>query len=225
VLEDDFAAGRPHYEDVGAQVVDDVHPYEVMKLRLLNGSHQGLAYFGTLTGHHFVHEAAQDPVIATLLRRYMVDEATPTLRPLPGIDVRAYRDSVIARFSNAHVADTIARVATDTSDRIPKFVLPVVAEQLAANRPVTLSAAIVASWARYARGVADDGSPIEVVDRVAPQLVAAAKDRDPRTFLHQRDLFGALGDDPRFVDPFLDAWHSIARVGTRETVVRLTQSG
>src|SRR5262249_28483560 len=153
------------------------------------------------------------------------EEALPTLRPVPGIDLRAYQDAVITRFANEHIRDTLARVATDTSDRIPKFVLPVVTEQLAAGRPVTMSAAIVASWARYAQGTADDGSLIEVVDRLAPQVVAAAGHRDPRAFLEQRAVFSDLADDPRFVEPFLETLDSLARRGTRETLRDLVQSG
>jgi mannitol 2-dehydrogenase len=83
VLEDDFAAGRPPYEDAGVQLVDDVEPYELMKLRLLNASHQALCYFGYLSGYRLVHDAAQDPLFAFLLG-YMDEEATPTLKPVPG---------------------------------------------------------------------------------------------------------------------------------------------
>ena len=143
------------------QVVDDVEPYELMKLRLLNASHQALCYFGYLAGYRLVHEVAQDPLFADFLLDYMDREATPTLAPVPGIDLDAYKHQLIERFSNAAVRDTVARLCAESSDRIPKWLLPVIRENLAAGRDVTLSAAIVASWARYAEGVDEQGEPID----------------------------------------------------------------
>ena len=158
VLEDSFSDGRPPYEQAGVQIVEHVEPYELMKLRLLNAGHQALAYPGHLMGYRLVHEASQDPLIARYLLRYMEDEATPTLRPVPGIDLDAYRHELIARFSNAQIRDTVARLAFDASDRIPKFLVPVIQERLAARQPVPLSAAIVATWARYSEGVDEQGA-------------------------------------------------------------------
>ncbi|HKH54810.1 MAG TPA: mannitol dehydrogenase family protein, partial [Propionibacteriaceae bacterium] len=132
VLEDNFPAGRPPLEDVGVQVVPDVEPYELMKLRLLNASHQALCYFGYLAGYRLVHEVAQDRLFANFLLDYMNREATPTLPPVPGVDLDAYKRTLIERFSNGAVRDTVARLCAESSDRIPKFVLPAVKENLAA---------------------------------------------------------------------------------------------
>ena len=200
VLEDRFSLGRPPLEDVGVQVVGDVEPYELMKLRLLNASHQALCYFGYLAGYRLVHEVAQDPLFAGFLRDYMDAEATPTLSPVPGIDLDAYKGQLIERFSNSAVRDTVARLCAESSDRIPKWLLPVIRENLAAGRAVTLSAAVVASWARYAEGVDEDGQPINVVDRLADQLTAAAQRQrtDPLAFVANRELFGDLVDEPGF---------------------------
>src|SRR6185312_1814541 len=104
VLEDSFVAGRPRLETVGVQLVDDVRPYELMKLRLLNAGHQALAYFAALAGYELVHEAARDPLFGAFLRAYMDKEATPTLDPVPGIDVDNYKDTLLERFRNPHVA-------------------------------------------------------------------------------------------------------------------------
>ena len=225
VLEDDFAGGRPAYETVGVQLVADVEPYELMKLRLLNGSHQALAYFAAIAGYHYVHEAAQDPDFARFLQRYMVEEATPTLRPVPGVDLGKYRTSLIERFSNAYVRDTVARLAAETSDRIPKFLLPVVVAQMAAGRSVDLCAAIVASWARYAEGRADNGTPIDVVDRLHDQVVRAAANQvnDPLSFLRMRDLFGDLVDQAAFTVPYLAALQALRDQGARAVVNALAQ--
>ena len=135
------------------QLVDRVEPYELMKLRLLNGSHQAMCYFAYLAGYRLVHEAAQDPLFRDFLLDYMKREAAPTLAPVPGVDVDAYQHLLIERFANPQVRDTIARLCAYSSDRIPKWVLPVVREQLASGREIGRAAAVVASWARYAEGV------------------------------------------------------------------------
>ena len=219
-LEDRFTLGRPPLEDVGVQVVDDVTPYELMKLRLLNASHQALCYTGHLMGHRLVHEAAQDQVLADFLLAYMDGEATPTLAPVPGVDLPDYKRTLVERFSNAGVRDTVARLCAESSDRIPKWLLPVVRENLAAGRPVRLSATVVASWARYAEGVDEQGEPIQVVDRLAERVTAAARRQreEPLAFLQDRDLFGDLADDERFTREYSAALSSFHERGARATV-------
>ena len=225
-LEDHFTLGRPALEEAGVQVVDDVEPYELMKLRLLNASHQALCYFGYLAGYRLVHEVAQDPLFAGFLLGYMDREATPTLAPLPGIDLTAYKHKLIERFSNAAVRDTVARLCAESSDRIPKWLLPVIRENLAAGREVTLSAAVVASWARYAEGVDEQGEPYQVVDRLAEHLTAAAaKQREePLAFVANRELFGDLVDEPGFTEPYLTALDSLHRNGARATLQALAEN-
>ncbi|MGB8502494.1 mannitol dehydrogenase family protein [Mycobacterium sp.] len=226
VLEDDFGDCRPPLEEAGVQLVDDVAPYEMMKLRLLNASHQGLCYFAYLAGYRLVHEAAQDRLIAEFLRRYMDSEATPTLRPVPGIDLDDYKRTLLERFANAYVRDTVARLCAESSDRIPKWLLPVVNDNLRADRPVRLAAATVASWARYAEGVDENGEPIEVVDRLADSLVPIARTQrdDPTAFLANRSVFGDLVDEPRFVEPYLWTLESLHRNGSRTTLEALLKS-
>jgi mannitol 2-dehydrogenase len=220
VLEDSFVAGRPPFQDAGVQIVEDVAPYELMKLRLLNASHQGIAYFGWLAGYRLVHDAAQDPLFASFLLAYMDREATPTLGSVPGIDLPAYKHQLIERFANPGVRDTVARLAAFSSDRIPKWLVPVIREDLAADRDVTLSAAIVASWARYAEGVDEQGEPIDVVDQLKESLVPLARRQreEPLAFLSVRELFGDLAEDPRFTRPYLAALESLHRVGARATL-------
>jgi mannitol 2-dehydrogenase len=219
-LEDAFTQGRPPFEEVGVQVVADVEPYELMKLRLLNASHQALCYFGYLAGYRLVHEVAQDPLFANFLLDYMNDEATPTLSPVPGIDLAAYKAQLIDRFSNSAVRDTVARLCAESSDRIPKWVLPVIRENIAAGRPSPLASAVVASWARYAEGVDEAGEPIQVVDRLADELVAvAATQRDnPLAFVANRELFGDLVDEEAFTQPYLAALESLHTRGARATL-------
>ena len=223
VLEDRFGLGRPPLEEAGVQVVDDVEPYEMMKLRLLNAGHQALAYLGRLAGYRLVHDAAQDPLFQRLLLGYMTHEATPTLRPVPGIDLDAYRRELIARFSNPHIRDTLARLAFDGSERLTKWLLPVVRDNLAAGGEVRRSAAVVAGWARYSEGVDEQGEPIEIADRRRDTLLATARRQreDPLAFVADRELFGDLVDDERFTRPYLAALDSLHRRGARVTLEAL----
>jgi mannitol 2-dehydrogenase len=223
VLEDAFTAGRPPYEQAGVQVVDQVEPYELMKLRLLNGSHQALCYFGYLAGYRLVHEAAQDPLFRTFLLGYMDEEATPTLAPVPGVDLDGYKHTLIERFSNPQVRDTIARLCAESSDRIPKWLLPVVRQQLSTGGEIRRSAAVVASWARYAEGVDERGEPIEVVDRLRDSLMPLARRQreDPDAFIANRDIFGDLVDNKPFVAAYRSALDSLHQRGARATLESL----
>jgi mannitol 2-dehydrogenase len=219
-LEDVFNQGRPPFEDAGVQVVADVEPYELMKLRLLNASHQALCYFGYLAGYRLVHEVAQDPLFAGFLLAYMDREATPTLEPVPGIDLDEYKHQLIDRFSNAQVRDTVARLCAESSDRIPKWLLPVIRHNLETGGEIVRSTAVVASWARYAEGVDEQGRPIEVVDRLRDTLVAAAarQQEDPLAFIANRELFGDLIDNERFVSTYRSALASLHTKGARATL-------
>lgn len=224
VLQDDFPQGRPAYEDAGVQLVDDVEPYELMKLRLLNASHQGLCYLGYLAGYRYAHEVSQDPLFAGFLLDYMSREASPTLAPLPGVDLPAYQHRLIERFSNEHVRDTLARLCAESSDRIPKWLLPVIRENLASGGEIHRSATIVAGWARYAEGTDEQGKPIEVVDRLRDTLMAsAARNReDPLAFISNSDLFGDLASNDRFVQAYTAALESLHEAGAVATVAGLT---
>lgn len=222
VLEDDFPTGRPPFEAVGVQVVDDVLPYELMKLRLLNAGHQALCYLGYLAGYRYAHEAARDPLFSQFLLGYMVHEAAPTLDPVPGIDLETYSRELIERFANPHVRDTLARLCADSSDRIPKFLLPVVNHHLARGGDVRRSALVVAAWARYAEGIDEQGGAIDVVDQRREAILARAKRnrQEPLAFLEDESLFGGLRHDPAFTSLYSTALYSLHEQGARATLER-----
>ncbi|MDT8893805.1 mannitol dehydrogenase family protein [Halomonas sp. I1] len=226
VLEDCFVSGRPNVDRVGVQLVEDVEPYELMKLRLLNASHQALCYFGYLAGYRYAHEVCRDPLFVDFLLDYMVNEATPTLSPLPGVDLEAYRHTLIERFANPEIKDTLARLCAESSDRIPKWLLPVVRDQLANGGDVYRAAAVVASWARYAEGMDEAGEPIEVVDRLKDEVMAVAAENHqrPTAFIENRELFGDLADQPRFRDAYRETLESLHERGARVTLETLVRA-
>ncbi|MET0330283.1 MAG: mannitol dehydrogenase family protein [Dyella sp.] len=223
VLEDHFAQGRPAFEDVGVQIVEDVVPYELMKLRLLNASHQALTYFGYLAGYRYAHEVCQDPLFVQFLLGYMVEEGSPTLAPVPGVNLDQYRHTLIERFANPQIRDTLARLCAESSDRIPKWLVPVIRHQLAHGGQIKRSAAVVASWARYDEGSDEQGQPIEVVDRLKGQLQAIAQHNrsHPVAFIENRELFGDLAEHPRFVQAYTWALQQLHTVGARATLEAL----
>jgi mannitol 2-dehydrogenase len=215
VLEDRFSRGRPAFESVGVQVVDDVEPYEQMKLRLLNASHQLLGHLGLLAGLTYVHEASRDPVIRAFLSRYMEREAVPSLRPVPGIDLPAYCDELLARFGSTAVQDTLARQAVDGSDRIPKFVLPVLRHQRKAGGSIRCVAMVIAAWSVYLEG--REG----INDRRDDELRSAvlAERGTPGAFLAALpSVFGDLADDAEVRAAFVGCRADLRRSGVRESL-------
>ncbi|MBV7411100.1 mannitol dehydrogenase family protein [Maritimibacter sp. DP1N21-5] len=204
VLEDDFPQGRPAFETVGAQFVDDVAPFELMKLRILNGGHATIAYPGGLMGIHYVHEAMAHPLIRAFLRKLEETEIVPMVPPVPGTDVSAYFDLIESRFSNPKIGDTVRRLCLDGSNRQPKFIVPVIRDAIAKGASIEGLALESALWCRYCAGMDDAGNRIEPNDPNWDRLVAVAleaKDR-PAAWLEQATIYGSVGRDPRFSSAF-----------------------
>jgi mannitol 2-dehydrogenase len=220
VLEDHFPAGRPPLEAAGVTFTSDVHSYERMKIRVLNGGHAVIAYAGALLGHAFAHQAMADPRVAGLLDRVERQEILPHVAPVPGMAPGDYLDLVTARFSNPKIEDTTRRLCFDGSNRQPKFILPSVADGLAAGAPVEGLALVSALWARYCAGAFEDGGPIAPNDPAWSGLARAAEAAraDPAAWLAQRAIYGDLAGAPRFAGAFA-RW--LARLWSEGTAATL----
>ena len=220
VIEDDFADGRPDWDLVGAQFVADVAPYERMKLRLLNASHLAVAALGRLIGYEFVHVAMADTRLADFMRALMDRETGPTLEPVPGVDLAAYKATLIARFANPAIRDTVERVNTDAP---LNYLLDPIRDRLAAGESVDLLALALAAWMRRVRGVDESGGPIDVRHPLAAELRAAAMrgGADPGPLFAIRALFGDLGDDPRLAGPTARWLASLYNAGAAATLAGL----
>jgi len=200
IIEDRFTAGRPAWEEVGAQFVDDVAPYEAMKLRLLNGSHLAIAGLGRLAGLTYIDETMREPLLRDYMAALMDRETGPTLPPVPGIDLADYKRTLIERFANPAIKDTVERVNTDAPLNV---LLDPIRARLGTNEGIELLALGLAAWMRRMRGEDEAGQPIEIRHPLAPLLQerAVAGGADPAPLLAIEPLFGDLGRDPRVAEP------------------------
>ncbi|GGG00057.1 mannitol 2-dehydrogenase [Rhodococcoides trifolii] len=212
VLEDSFSDGRPPFEDVGVQVVDDVLPYEHMKLRLLNASHQVMSYLGVLAGHTHVHDVMADPELSAFVESYMRREAAPTLGPVPGIDVSEYIDQLQERFSSSALRDTLERQIVDASTRMAKFVVPVLRDRLSHNQSIDHIALVLAAWCDVY-----DRASVPMVDSDADHLrrLSWADHDNPGAFLDNRAVFGELATSPRLRGAYQRAKRLLQDLGPR----------
>lgn len=207
IIEDEFVAGRPQWEKAGVQFVRDVHPYEKMKIRILNGGHSLVGLAGSLSGYRYIHEAVSDPLIASFLQEYMDKEVTPTLDPIEGVDIEEYKRSVVRRFKNPYIKDSVNRIILESSSKLPKFVLPVIKDNLAKESPILRGTAIVAGWYRYLEKCFDENRFDEVEDTQANLLqeyIEKAKASSPACFLEMKPVFGELASSIRVTDHFLE---------------------
>ncbi len=222
VLEDNFPAGRPPLEEAGVEFVADVTPWELMKIRILNGGHAVIAYPAGLMDVHFVHEAMQNDLVAAFLEKVETDEIIPAVPPVPGTDLNAYFAKVKERCANPKIGDTVRRLCLDGSNRQPKFIIPTIADRLARDLPVEGLALESALWCRYCAGTTDSGAVIEPNDPSWDRLTEtakAAKD-DPSVWLGMADIYGATGRDPRFAEAFGKWLNALWRDGTPATLRR-----
>lgn len=156
VIEDFFAAGRPAWESAGAIMTADVAPYERMKLRLLNGAHSMLAYLGA--AHTYVSEAVGS--LGEVVRRYMDEDASPTLEVPDGFDLEAYKTSLLERFANPALKHRTAQIAMDGSHKLRQRLLCVVHDRLEAGAEPRWASLAVAAWMRYVQVVRELDDPL-----------------------------------------------------------------
>ncbi|MFZ0099795.1 MAG: mannitol dehydrogenase family protein [Gemmobacter sp.] len=220
VVEDTFPAGRPALERVGVTFSDQVHAYEMMKIRILNGGHAIIAYPGGLMDIEYVHEAMANPLISALLDKVEREEVIPYVPPVPNTDIPAYYDLIRARFSNPEVADTERRLCLDGSNRQPKFIIPSVRDALAAGRSARGLALVSAMWCRYCAGTTDSGAEIAPNDPNWDALQALARQSkdNPQMWLNQRSIYGDVADNAGFAADFAHWLNSLWAHGTAHTL-------
>jgi fructuronate reductase len=224
VVEDRFSTGRPHLEIAGVQLVTDVRPFELMKLRMLNGSHSLIAYLGYLGGYAHVNEAIADPALRTFIHEFMTHEAMDTL-PADFSDLAAYRDALLDRFRNPALLHRTWQIAMDGSQKLPQRLLGTIRDRLARGLPAARAALGVAAWMRYVTGVDEQGREIDVRDPLATRLrtisdaAGGSQEQLMEGLLRVTEVFG---DDLPRNEPFramlISHLNSLFRRGALETV-------
>ncbi|MGC1494348.1 MAG: mannitol dehydrogenase family protein [Sulfitobacter sp.] len=220
VLEDKFVDGRPELERVGVTFTKDIESFEKMKLRVLNGGHAILAYASAMLGIKYAHEAVAHPLISSYLRRVLEKDALPFVEAVPGFTPQEYLESILVRFSNPGVADTISRLCYDGSNRQPKFIIGSIKDNLKAGKSPNGLALSSALWCRYCLGRNDRGEVIEPNDPNWDHLHATAQNASvhPGVWLDQDPIYGAVDRDPEFRNLFEKYLRSLQTNGTEQTI-------
>ena len=208
VVEDKFSNGRPAFEKVGVQFVPDVKPYEKMKLRLLNAGHSVLGILGAIHGYKTINDCMQDELFVNYLRIFMDKEATPVLDEVAGIDLVQYKDHLEERFANPNIKDNVSRICSESSAKLPKFLIPTILENLDCKGSIEFATLVIAAWCYYCdKGLDKNGFPIEKIDVMNTELHQAAKlsKTNPLSFIQLESIFGNIAQNKSFVSLYIDA--------------------
>lgn len=226
VIEDNFCAGRPDWDKVGATFTDNVHAFEAMKLRMLNAGHQIIATPGELLSVNTIAGTMAHPLIRDLFRKIEISEIAPHVDAVPGMTPQDYVDLITSRFANPEIRDTTRRVAFDGSSRHAGFLHPIIRDALAANAPMDGLALIEALWARMCAGIREDGSEIVPNDPFWDTLAAPAKaaKTNPMAWIEQDQFYGDLGQNARFAESFTHWLRIVWRDGTEAAIQSYLES-
>ena len=227
VIEDNFVNGRPDWDKVGAQFVADVVPFEMMKLRMLNGSHSFLAYLGYLGGYETIADTMTNPAYRKAAFELMMQEQAPTLAMPEGTDLNAYATLLIERFSNPSLRHRTWQIAMDGSQKLPQRLLDPVRLHLQNGSDWRHLALGVAGWMRYTHGVDEQGQAIDVVDpmlaefqRINQQYQGAER---VTALLGLSGIFGHdLAENADFVETVIAMYQQLCELGARECVAALS---
>ena len=220
VLEDNFPMGRPALEKVGVTFTDQVHAFETMKIRILNGGHAIIAYPGGLKDIEYVHEDMADPTIRAFLDAVLSREVLPIVPPVPGMQLSDYKSLILKRFSNPEIADTVRRLALDGSNRQPKFIIPSIRDVLASGGHAPGLTLLSAMWCRYCAGTSDAGVVIAPNDPnwdVLNRRAIAAKS-DPSAWISMTEIYGDLAQNPIFAANFAAALATVWQHGAEKAM-------
>jgi fructuronate reductase len=227
VVEDRFVDGaRPDLGAVGVQLVEDVTPFELMKLRCLNGTHSALAYLGYLAGHETISDTVDDPAFAGFVRHLWRAEIIPTIAPPPGEDLGRYADALFSRYANPAIRHRTWQIAMDGSQKLPQRILGTIADNRRATRHCPGLTLAVAAWMHYVGGVDERGQSIDVRDPLAPRLralsdAAAGSAEKVDALLGVAQVFpGTLTSDRGFRDELIEAYAMLATEGASAAVSR-----
>ncbi|MDR1122192.1 MAG: mannitol dehydrogenase family protein [Dysgonamonadaceae bacterium] len=224
VLEDNFPNGRPAWEKVGVQFVPNIDPYEKMKIRLLNAGHSFLGLIGSLAGYDTIDESMNDPLLQKSLRSFMDEEVTPLLGAIEGMDLEEYKNSLFRRFENPNIKDQLTRICSESSAKLPKFLIPTILEQLERNGPIRYGVLALAAWCRTLELYGAGQYPYPIQDALLEELTEAATlsaGDQPLAFIEKQAVFGPLSHSFRWEETYLSSIHAIRTYGVKDAILRL----
>jgi len=204
VIEDNFRGQRPAWDTAGAQFTDKVAPFEQAKLRLLNATHSALAYLGLLADHSYVHQALSEPAIARFVSLLLDDEITSEVDCPAGMDIAAYKASLLDRFANDAVPYKTLQVAGDGSQKLPQRIFPTLTARLRKQKPAPLLCTVVAAWIQCLAGKSNSRAAITVNDPATPEIAQLATKYPnalelTQAIARQTSYFGELSNDSEFL--------------------------
>lgn len=236
-VEDRFAAGRPAWEHGGARFVAEAEPYEKLKLRMVNGAHSALAYLGSMAGWMTVDRAIAQPALRACIESLMRDEIEPTLTDLRGLDIAAYRERLLQRFSNPALQHQTRQIAMDGSQKLPQRLLGTVRDRLRMNQSIERLSLAVAAWLHHLRGIDEAGQAYDIQDPLAQALAACKADADRaaaaialaeaaelrrvEVLTAFEPVFGTLGREPVFVNAVARYTRALRERGVLQTLEAL----
>ncbi|WP_062260655.1 mannitol dehydrogenase family protein [Endozoicomonas arenosclerae] len=233
IIEDHFPLGRPDWDLIdGAEFVEDVRPYEQMKLRMLNGSHSFLAYLGYLAGYQTIGETIQQPDFRLAAKRLLCQEAMVTLDMPEEVDLESYAEQLLERFSNPCLKHKTQQVASDGSQKIPQRWLNSVQWHLDHNASYDCLALGIAGWIRYISGKDISGEPIEVSDPLSEhfqqlyQQNADSPEKYLSSILELETVFGQnLSKHSELQNKVSRAYQTLNEIGAEAAVGILAKGG
>ena len=223
-IDDRFGGPRPPYEDVGVSIVRDVRPYELMKIRLLNGTHSALSYIGLLLEYDLVQESLEDDDMREFVAGYL-REMISNVPKVPGVDLPTYADSLVSRFRNPAVPDRLERLAQDGSQKIPNAILSALTEAVSNNRSIKYGAFAIAGWMAYAQRCSRTGQEID--DPLGPELLSmgAKLELNPEVFFEELKIFPrSLQESSAFRNEVIASFTAISKLGLCDAM-RAVRSG
>jgi fructuronate reductase len=230
VIEDRFVRGRPAWEEAGAEIVQDVRPYELMKLRALNGAHSSLAYLGAVAGLETVADAMADAAFPPFLRALWDEDLMPTIPTVPGMDLSGYTAELVTRFSNRGIRHRLLQIAMDGSQKLPQRLLRPALDQLRQGAMPRHIALVVAAWMRFLLSRDEQGRAYEINDPLAGRLVKLAADAGENAEVLANALFGVreifdpmLAGHAGFHMEVVSHLRSLLALGVRSSLTEMTR--
>ncbi|MBI0038405.1 fructuronate reductase [Gilliamella sp. B14384H2] len=224
VIEDNFVTTRPNWNEVGAEFVDNVVPYEAMKLRMLNGSHSFLAYLGYLAGYENINDCMNDEAYKQATLSLMLQQQAPTLNVPPQVNLQQYAEKLIERFSNPSLKHRTWQIAMDGTQKLPQRLLDSIRWHIKHNSDFSLLALGVAGWMRYVGGIDDHKQIIDLRDPMVDELkklVTASDDGIGRVnaLLTLDAVFGSdLPNNSLFKDKVTQHYLCLMENGAKQTI-------